>query len=232
MNQDIPSVVFGAFATFWENLLGFLPNIIGVVAVMVVGPILAKVAKIVVERLLTLLHFDKLVAMTGLESYMRGSGYKVNFTTLISWTIYWLIILMAITAIADLLKLHVISSLFQRFVLYMPNIIVAIIILIVGTILSRIVNRYVFNSLKDASIDFALGVAIFVEIIVQVFTWFLALEQLQINTVLLIIVLGSAFAAIALASAIAFGFAGRELAGDMLAKARRKIEDGIDDDRS
>ena len=209
--------------------MGFLPNIIATILVLVLGLVLAKFAKIVVERLLTLLHFDQLVQKTGLESYMRGSDYRANFTKMISGTVYWLIILITITSIADLLKLHAISDLFQRLVLYLPNIILAIIILIVGTILARIVNRYVFNSLREAAMDLALGIAIFAEIIVQVFTWFLALEQLQINTVLLTIVLGLAFGGIALAFALAFGLAGQQLAADMLSKARRKIEGGIED---
>ena len=228
--DNIPSVLIGAFAAFWETVLGFLPNVLATLLVLVLGLLLAKVSKLLVDRLLGLFKFDLLIERTGLESYIAGSDYKVTIANLISGTIYWLIILMTITSIADLLHLQVISDLFERAVLYLPNIILALIILIFGTIFSRIVNRYVFNNLKKLSMDYALTLSIVAEIIIQVFIWFLALEQLQVNTVLLLIVLISVFGSLALACGLAFGFAGRELASELLTKARSKIEGGLDDD--
>ena len=226
----LSSVLLGAFATFWETILGFMPNVLATVVVLILGLMLAKFSKIIVERLLKLFKFDLLVQKAGLEAYVVDSGYDFKFTRLISGTIYWLIILLTITSIAELLHLKVISDLFERVVLYLPNIIAAFAILIFGTIFSRIGNRYVFNSLKNTSMDIALALGVVAEVVIQIFVWFLALEQLQVNTLLLLIVLSTVFGAIAFACAIAFGFAGQDLARDLLAKARNKIEKGIDSD--
>lgn len=224
------SALIRALAAFWEKILGFMPNLLATFLVLIMGLFLAKFSKIVVERLLALFRFEALVQKTGLESYIAASGYKVTFSDLISGTIYWLVILMTITSIADLLHLEIISDLFERIVIYLPNVILAVIILIFGTIFSRIVNRYVFNTMKERAMDLALTLGIVAEIIVQVFVWFLALEQLQINTVLLLIVLCATFAFLALAGGIAFGFAGQKLAGEMLEKLRSKVERGIDEE--
>ena len=228
--DNIPSVILGAFTAFWETVLGFLPNVIATVLLAVLGLILAKVSKIAVDRLLSLFKFDSLVEKTGLESYIAASDYNIRISNVISGTIYWLIILMTVTSIADLLHLEVISDLFERIVLYLPNIILAMVILIVGTIFSRIVNRYVFNNLKGFDMDLALTLAVVSEVVVQIFVWFLALEQLHVNTTLLLIVLSAVFGSMALACALAFGIAGQEVAREMINRARSKIEGGLDED--
>lgn len=228
--DNIPSVVLGAFAAFWETILGFLPNVLATLLLAILGLFLAKISKIAVDRMLGFFKFDNLVERTGLESYIAASDYDVKISNVISGTIYWLIILMTVTSIADLLHLEVISDLFERIVLYLPNIILAMVILIVGTIFSRIVNRYVFNNLKDLTMDLALTMAVVAEVIVQIFVWFLALEQLRVNTTLLLIVLSAVLGSIALACALAFGLAGQEIARDMISRVRSKIESGLDED--
>ncbi|MBF2734785.1 MAG: hypothetical protein ISN26_01640 [Betaproteobacteria bacterium AqS2] len=228
---EITSIILSSFAAFWETVLGFLPKVIATFLILVVGILLAKAARIVVSRLLQLFRFDQLVEKTGLESYIIGSDYNIRFSGLISGTIYWLIILMMITSIAELLGLQVISDLFEKVVLYLPNIILAMVILIIGTIFSRIVNRYVFNNLKELSMDFALKVALVAEVVVQVFVWFLALEQLQVNTILLLVLFSCLMGAAALAAALAFGLAGKDLAAEILVRSRRGIESGIEEGR-
>ena len=228
--DKIPSVIIGAFAAFWETVLGFLPNVIATFLVAILGLVLAKVSKITVDRILSLFKFDSLVEKTGLESYIAASDYDIRISNVISGTIYWLIILMTVTSIADLLHLEVISELFERIVIYLPNIILAMVILIIGTIFSRIVNRYMFNSLKEFDMDMALSVAVVAEVIVQIFVWFLALEQLHVNTTLLLIVLSALLGSIALACALAFGLAGQDVAKEMINKARNRIEGGLDED--
>lgn len=228
--NTLSSVLLGAFSTFWETILGFMPNVLATFLVLAMGLFLAKFSKIVVERLLHLLRFDTLVQKTGLEDYLVAAEYDVTFSRLISGTIYWLVILLTVTSMADLLHLQIISDLFERIVLYLPNVILAVVILVFGTIFSRIVNRYVFNNLKERAMDLALSLAIVAEVIVQIFVWFLALEQLKVNTVLLLIVFSSVLGFLMLAGALAFGLAGQALARDLLEKARTKIEGGIEEE--
>lgn len=228
--DTLSSVLIGAFAAFWETILGFMPNLLATFLVLAMGLFLAKFSKIVVDRLLKLFRFEALVQKTGLETYIASSGYDITFSNLISGTVYWLVILMTVTSIADLLHLEIISDLFERIVIYLPNVILAVVILILGTIFSRIVNRYVFNNLKERAMDLALSLGITAEVIVLIFTWFLALEQLQINTVLLLIVLTAVLSFLTLAGGIAFGLSGQKFATELLNKMRAKIEGGINEE--
>lgn len=228
---EFADIIITSFTAFWEEVLGFLPNIIAALLVLVFGIVLAKVAKAFISRLLGFLRFDQLVEKSGLESFLIGSDYNIRLSSVVSGTFYWLIILMTITAVAELFELEAIKDLLERIVNYLPNILLALAILIVGTIFSRIVNRYVFTHLKEIAMDFALKAAIAAEVIVQVFVWFLALEQLQVNTVLLLVMLSCIMGALALAAAIAFGLAGQTIALDMLQRWRSNIASSMKEDK-
>ena len=223
--DNIQAVLLAALTSFSSTVVGFLPNVLSTAVVLVVGLIGAKIAKIGVNKLLVLLNFDALVKRTGLESMFDSSEYKLSFSSIISTTVYWLVILLMVTTIADLLRLQIIYELFERFVIYLPNILVALAILIFGSILSRIVNRYVFNMIKSYSMEIALRAGIVIEYVVLIIVWFLALQQLQVNVVLLLLIIGILLGSIGLAAGIAFGLAGRQQAQQIIARLSKHIED-------
>ena len=229
--DNITTVLFQASSSFSTKILAFLPNVIASVVIFLVGLLIARLARAIVNRLLKMLNFNNIVTKTGLESIFSSTDYQISVSSLVAGTVYWLIILLMITEIAELLHLKVISDLFERLVLYVPNLMLALAILIIGTFFARIVNRYAFNIVKNVlNMDQALSVGITVEYLVLLFVWFVALEQLRINTVLLLIVISTIVISVALAAAIAFGLAGREHAARILDRTARRLQSGIDDE--
>ena len=223
--DNIQAVLLAALTSFSGTVVGFLPNILSTAVVLVVGLIGAKIAKVGVGKLLVLLNFDALIKRTGLESLFDSSEYNLSFSNIISITVYWLVILLMVTTIADLLRLQIIYELFERFVIYLPNILVALAILIFGSILSRVVNRYVFNMVKPYSMEIALRSGIVIEYVVLIIVWFLALQQLQVNVVLLLLIIGILLGSIGLAAGIAFGLAGRKQARQVIDRLSKRIGD-------
>ena len=226
--DNIQAVMLAALTSFSSTVVGFLPNVLSTAVVLVAGLIGAKIAKVGVNKLLVLLNFDALVKRTGLESIFDNSEYNLSLSNIISTTVYWLVILLMVTTIADLLRLQIIYELFERFVIYLPNILVALAILIFGSIFSRIVNRYVFNMVKPYSMEIALRAGMIVEYVVLIIVWFLALQQLQVNVVLLLLIIGIVLGSIGLAAGIAFGLAGRQQARQIISRLSKHIGD-IDD---
>ena len=82
-----------------------------------------------------------------------------------------------LTEVADMLK---------QLANYLPKIIVAIVVLIFGTLLGRFVNRLVFAWLHSIKFDGALKVSTSAEYLVQIFAIFVALEQLDIGSQLVL----------------------------------------------
>ena len=216
-----------AVGAFWERIGAFLPTALAAILIVVLGLVGARMAKVFVARLLKIVRFDRLAERSGLESFFAAGDYPITLSGVVAGVVYWIIILMAITAAADFLRLKIISDLFERVVLYLPNVIVAVMILILGVLFSRIINRFVFGALKKFNMDNALAIGIICEYVVQVFVWFIALEQLQVNTDLLMIAFAIAFGGVCLAAAIAFGLAGRDAAARLINRASEKNRIGI-----
>jgi hypothetical protein len=109
-----------------------------------------------------------------------------------------------------------VAELLNRVVLYLPNVLVAILVLLFGTLLARFLNRLVFAWLHGIQAPNALLLSTGMEYLVQVFAFFLAMEQLAIGTYLVTAAFSIAFGGLVLALALAFGLGGREWAGQRI----------------
>jgi small-conductance mechanosensitive channel len=220
-------IFVASLTSFWTQLASFIPQLIAAVILLVLGWMLAKVARTGVMRLLKLMHFDRATEKSGLESFMKHAELDVSLASVIGNLVYWLIILVMIVTVANSLGLQMVADLFNKVVLYIPNVIVAILVLVFGTILARFINRLVFAWLSNMEFEGALTVSTFSEYAMMVFVFFIAMEQLQIANELLTAAFIIAFGAVGLAFAIAFGLGGKEWAAKALAKiVEHKRHDG------
>jgi hypothetical protein len=107
-------------------------------------------------------------------------------------------------------------------VLYIPNIIVAILVLVFGVLVARFINSMVFAYLNNIGVQGALTISTLAEYATIIFVVFVALEQLAIGTTLLTAAFQIGFGAIGLALALAFGLGGREWAAGVIKKLTEK----------
>jgi small-conductance mechanosensitive channel len=207
-----------SLTTFWTQLASFVPQLLVALALLFIGWILAKLARSGVRRLLVALKFDKITEKSGLEAFMQHAELELSVAGVLSNLVYWLIILVMIVTVANSLGLQMVADLFNKVVLYIPNVIVAILVLVFGTILARFINRLVFAWLNNMEFDGALTVSTFSEYAMMVFVFFIAMEQLQIANELLTAAFIIAFGAVGLAFAIAFGMGAKDWAGRVIEK--------------
>jgi hypothetical protein len=198
------------------QLADFLPKLLAALVLLFIGWIVAKLVRGGVKRLLALAHFDRLAEKTGVEEFLKHGDMHITFAGIISEVSYWLVLLIVLVTVSSSLGLTAVADLFNRVVLYLPNIIVAVLIIIFGTLLARFINRMVFAWLRNLGVDGALTISTIAEYGVQVFAVFVALEQLAIGTQMLTTAFSILFGAICLALALAFGLGGRDWAAGVI----------------
>jgi len=209
-------IFVASITSFWTQMAAFVPQLLAALLLLLLGWVLARLARTGVLRLLKLLHFDKVTEKSGLESFLKQADLDVSFATILGNLVYWLIILVMIVTVANSLGLHMVAELFNKVVLYIPNVVVAIMVLVFGTILARFINRLVFAWLNNVGFEGALTVSTFSEYAMMVFVFFIALEQLQISSELLTAAFIIAFGAVGLAFAIAFGLGAKDQAAQTI----------------
>lgn len=209
-------IFVASLTSFWGELATFVPKLMAALVLLFLGWMLAKVARSGVLRLMKVLHFDKVTEKSGLEAFLKQADLEVSVASLLGTLVYWLIILVMIVTVANSLGLHMVAELFNRVVLYIPNVIVTILVLVFGTILARFINRIVFAWLNNVGFEGALTISTFSEYAMMIFVFFIAMEQLQIANELLTAAFIIAFGAIGLAIAIAFGLGAKDRAGKVI----------------
>ena len=221
MQQQL-DIFVASLTSFWTQLAAFIPQLLAALVLLFLGWLFANLLRTGLVKLLDVLKFDELALKTGIEAFLKQGNIHISLSRLLANLVYWLLILVVIVTVANSLGLHAVAELFNRVVLYLPNIIVAILVLVFGILIARFINRLVFAYLNNIGVEGALTISTFSEYAVIVFVVFMALEQLQIGTQLLTAAFQIAFGAVGLALAIAFGLGGRDWAAGIIKKISDK----------
>jgi hypothetical protein len=69
--MEVTTVVTGAWNAFATKITAFLPELIGAIIVFVAGWIIARLVRLGVVKLLTLVRFDKATEKTGVQGFLK-----------------------------------------------------------------------------------------------------------------------------------------------------------------
>jgi hypothetical protein len=221
MQQQL-DVFVASLTSFWTQLAGVVPQLLAALLLLFIGWIFASLIRTGTVKLLDVLKFDELSQKTGIDAFLKQGNIGASLGRIIANLIYWLFILVMVVMVSNSLGLHSVAELFNRIVLYIPNIVVAILVLVFGVLMARFINRLIFAYLNNMGVEGALTISTIAEYAVVVFVVFVALEQLEIGTQLLTAAFQIGFGAIALALALAFGLGGREWAAGVIRRMTDK----------
>jgi hypothetical protein len=147
------------------------------------------------------------------------SGVTQGLTTLV----YWLVMLIVLVTAVNALRLEVASRLLNQILLYIPNIIAAVIVVVVGLYAAGFVATLVRTAAANAGIEEAGFVGGIARYALIVFTFAIALNQLGIGRNVIgpavLILIGAAGAA----AAIAVGLGSKDLVAKYLQKRFGKL---------
>lgn len=132
--------------------------------------------------------------------------------------IYWLIMLIVILAGLDALGLGVASELFNQIILYIPNVIVAVLALIFGVFLAGFIAQVVSTYLANVGVSNANVIGAIARYAIILFVISLSLTQLNIGEELVSNAFLLLFGAVCLALGLSFGLGGKEWAAGVIKK--------------
>ena len=209
---------------FLNEVATALPKIIGALLILLVGWIVARLLKKAIVRLLLLVRLNTLSEKVGIEKFLKQGGLNKTAVDLIGSLFYWIIMLTVILAVFNSLQLNSAQDLFNSIILFIPNIIVALVILLFGLYAARFTANVLSSSLKNMNDKTAEIIEKIAYFSIVVFTVFLVLGQLKIAQDIITNAFILVFGAICLAFGLAFGLGGKEFAADVLKNIKTKKE--------
>lgn len=191
----------------------FVSSLAGMVLILVVGWLIARLAQNVVTRFLRVLRFDSIADQIGANNILAKGGIKYTLSELLGILCYWLTVLVALVVAVNAVGLTVAAELLNKIILYVPNIIAAIFLLVVGIFGATFLGGIVQASAANAGLGQAKFLGRLTEVIIIIFAVAIALEQLDIGTVIIGLAVNIILVSIGLGLALAFGLGCKDIAG-------------------
>jgi hypothetical protein len=218
------TAITNSFNKFLGKLITFLPNLLAMMTILVVGFVIAWIFKYVLFRFLRAIQFDKLSERWGLTRVLSKGGLVNSPANLLSRFFYWIIVLITLLLGMNALEVPATQTLITQLFNYLPHLFAGIIILVMGYLLCVFLGQATLIAAVNAQIESAKLLSHSVRWFIIILSLTMALYHLGIAEKVVLAAFTITFGGIVLALAIAFGWGGRDLAKDVLEGLYRRNE--------
>lgn len=192
----------------------FVPRLAAAVGILMIGFVLARVIERGLAYVLRRIGFDRWMREGGVTEALERAGTSLAPSGVMAKLVFWAVMLLVIILSANALGVSAVSILFGELLAYIPNVIAAVIVLVLGILLGEFMKDLVLAS--AGGLGGSLTLARAAKGAVILLATFMALEQLDIAQDILLVFFVAVVGAAALAAGLAFGFGGREVAGEIV----------------
>lgn len=196
--------------------LAGIPKIIGFLIILGVGWIVAAVIARVAAEILRRLRFNDMAHRAGLARAVNSTGLDTDAIGFVTLSVRWFIRLIALVVAFDALGLTAVSDTLRQLLLWLPNLVVALIILVLGGLAANAVRGLVRGSAASTELGNPRIVGSLAFGGVWAFTIVAAVYQVGIASELVATLFAVVLAGFALAIGLAFGLGGRDTAGEII----------------
>jgi Mechanosensitive ion channel, conserved TM helix len=208
----------GAVNTF----LSAIPRLFGFALVLIIGWVISSLLARGVEALLHALKFNDLARRSGFSDFVQNMGVRDDSVGVIATIVKWFVRLITLVVAFDMLGLPAVSSVLQQLLLWLPNLVVALVVLVVGGLAANALSRLVRGATAQAGFSNPDLLATVTKVAVWGFTFVVAINQLGIATTLINTLMIGIVGAFSIAFGLAFGLGGRDRAAQILDQIGRQ----------
>lgn len=206
----------------------FLPKVLLALLILFAGWLFAKGVKFAVVKALKAINFNVLTEKAGMDDFLRQGGSEIDTTSILGLLVYWLVILAALMVAFNGLGLAYVTDILGRIVLFVPQVMVAVLIVAFGAYFARFIGATLTAYLRNVGIADAEVLGRLARYAIMMFVVLIALDQMHLGEIIrqsFLIIL----AAVALALALAFGLGGQKRAANLLDRWSRDSGNGAAD---
>jgi hypothetical protein len=204
--------ITAALVTF----LSFIPAIIGAIVILVIGWLISGFLGRLVTMILSRVGFDRAAARTGIADFMARAGWhEGGASRLIGELVKWFVRLLFLEAAAEAVHLTAVTAVLNQIVLFIPNLIVALVVIMIGALIARFVADLVRGGAAEMGFASPNLLASIARIAIITFAVIIAINQIGVAATLVNTLFMGLVFALAIAVGLAFGLGGRDTAAQM-----------------
>ena len=219
---DYETIIIEPVQEMLTKLIGFIPVLLGALAILIIGWLMAKVLRGIVNRALKVVQFDKVADKAGISGVLNKGGIELNAREILSGVVYWLIMIMVWVMVFNALGLTVASQLLEKIFTYVPNVIAALFVLILGMFVGNFFYGITRTAASNANLPKPEIYGSISKWAVVIFAGTISLGELGIAPLFVTSTFNIFFGALCLALALAFGLGGKDIAAKYLEEVTKR----------
>ena len=219
------NVIIRSLQNLWLDVINFIPTLLGALIVFIIGLIVASALGTIVGKIVSVLKIDAGLKKLGIEKYFDRAGINLDSAKFFDRIVFWFLVIAFLLASTEILRFYALSDFLKEVLIYIPNIVIAVLILLAAVILANLLEKIVKGSVLSAKLHAAKFLGALTWYSVFIFGALSALVQLNVATAIINTLITGLIAMLALAGGIAFGIGGKDYASHLIGKFRDKIED-------
>lgn len=218
---------------FGRSIVQFLPRLLVMLIIVLVGWVIAHLAKVILRKILRLVKFDRLSENAGAAQLLTQAALPSS-TEVMCRLVFWVTWMVFILAGLSELGIIGLQEHISLFLLFLPRLFVAVLIFFLGMIAASFLSRAALLAAVNAQLPSARVIAYSIRAIILLLTVSMAIEEIGIAERTILIAFSILFGAVMLGLAIAFGLGGQDLARRTLERrfSERERKDAKEDELS
>ncbi|HVU06407.1 MAG TPA: hypothetical protein VHE10_01295 [Candidatus Paceibacterota bacterium] len=217
--------VTGAFQGIWAGTASILPNLLAAIVIFVIGWIVGALIGRLIAHLIRSIKLDAALEQAGFGSVVKRAGFSLNSGAFIGGLVEWFIIVAFLVASFEVLGLNQVNVFLQSVVLlYLPQVIVAVLILLVSVVIADALSKVVSGSARATGVRSANFLGAVTKWAIWIFGLLTALVQLGIAVTFIQTLFTGVVVALSLAFGLAFGLGGQNAAAHWIERTREEIK--------
>ena len=222
---EFSDAMFTSLAAAMALFFSAVPKIIGFLLIIVAGWFIASLIERGLAAVLRTIKFNELAERAGLADFVRRMGMNTDAAGMIGLVVKWFVRLIALVVAFDALGLPAVSDVLRQLLLWLPNVIVALVVLVIGGLAAKALGNIVRGAASEAGLTNTNFLAKAAAVVVWAFAVVVAVNQLGIATELVNTLFMAIVGALALGAGLAFGLGGRDTAAEIVRKAYSKAQE-------
>ena len=204
------------------EVFSFIPAVVGALAILLIGAIVAKLLSRMIHRLFKALKLDRITDEIGMGGIFRKGGMKRSLSEGVRGVVYGLFIVIFVMITVKMLGLVVVGDSVDKLLGYVPHVLSSIVVLTLGIIIAKVISGLVYFAGLYMDLPKPKNLERITRWAIVISAATISLEELGLGTLLVGTNFQIVFAAVCFAFALSYGLGGKETAARHLEKYSKK----------
>jgi hypothetical protein len=200
-----------------STIAGFLPSLVATLVIIGIGWVVSRIVAALAERLLRQVGLDRASTRLGVSETLREGGLASSPSRIVARLVFWVLMLTFLLSAVETLGLSAVTATIDRLIAFLPNVIAAGLIMVLGLLLARLVRNLVSSGAAAADLGQAPRIGSLAHGVVALVAGVVALEQLGVETGIVVTVLTAIVGAFGVTVGVAFALGARPVITHILA---------------